>query len=140
MKIRVLACGRLKERYFEAAQAEYEKRLRRYCSLEITEVKSDRALAAALPKDAILYALDERGEMLSSGQFAAALAADERAARPVIFAIGGPDGHSESVRQQADKLIAFGRATIAHRLVRIVLLEQIYRAFRINRGEPYHRD
>ena len=58
----------------------------------------------------------------------------------VAFAIGGADGHSDAVRKRARKLIAFGKLTIAHRLVRILVLEQLYRAFKINRGEPYHRD
>jgi 23S rRNA (pseudouridine1915-N3)-methyltransferase len=59
---------------------------------------------------------------------------------PVVFAIGGPDGHSDALRDRARKLIAFGRLTIAHRLVRLIALEQLYRGFRILRGEPYHRE
>ncbi len=59
---------------------------------------------------------------------------------PVVFAIGGADGHSDEVRRRSRKLIAFGQLTIAHRLVRLLVLEQLYRGFRILRGEPYHRE
>ena len=140
MKIRVVACGRLKESYFKAAEAEYCKRTRRYCKLDVVEVDSEEALLRAVPERARLYALDERGEILGTRELAEILSADERAAATVVFAIGGPDGHGRVVRERADRLLAFGRLTIAHRLVRIVLLEQIYRVFRILRGEPYHRD
>jgi 23S rRNA (pseudouridine1915-N3)-methyltransferase len=58
----------------------------------------------------------------------------------VVFAIGGPDGHSDTLRARARKLISFGQLTIAHRLVRLLVLEQLYRGFRILRGEPYHRE
>ena len=72
------------------------------------------------------------------------MAVDERASHgggaPLVLAIGGADGHSDVLRKRAQKLIAFGRLTIAHRLVRILVWEQVYRAFKINRGEPYHRD
>lgn len=139
MKIRLFVCGKLKQRYFEAAEAMYLKRLRHYCKLEVVEFKTDEALVAAIPDDCRVFALDERGELLTSVQFADALAREEHAAAPVVFAIGGPDGHTPALRKRADHLVAFGRLTIAHRLVRILLLEQIYRAFRINRGEPYHR-
>lgn len=139
MKIRVLVCGKLKERYLIAAEAEYLKRLRPYCKLEVVEVKSDHALLAAISADDRVYALDERGDMLTSVELASAVADEERAARRLVFAIGGADGHSDALRQRADRTLAFGRMTIAHRLVRVVLMEQIYRVFRINRGEPYHR-
>ncbi len=142
MKIGIVAVGRLKEDYFRAAEAEYRKRLRAYCTLDLTEVKDEAGLLRALPTGAHLYALDERGEQLTSEAFAGELLADEAmrgGGAPVVFAIGGPDGHSDEVRRRATRLLAFGRATIAHRLVRLVLLEQIYRGFRIIRGEPYHR-
>ena len=142
MKVVILAVGRLKEDYFQAAEAEYVKRLRPYCSLELREVKDEAALLAAVPKSAILVTLDERGELLSSEALAREVfghAELHGGGRPLVFAIGGPDGHSEVVRRRADRLLAFGRITIAHRLIRLVLIEQIYRAYRILRGEPYHR-
>ena len=142
MKIHVATIGRLKESYFVAADEEYRKRLRPYCTLTIFEAKDESALLRALPAGAQVYAFDERGELLSSAQFADVLAgeASHGAGAPVAFLIGGPDGHSDAVRARAKKLIAFGRLTIAHRLVRILVLEQLYRAFKIVRGEPYHRD
>lgn len=141
MKIQIVAVGRLKEDYLRAAEAEYRKRLRPLCSLEILEVKDEAALQAAIPERAHLYVLDERGDQLSSEEIARALGDEQLrgAGAPVVFAIGGPDGHSEAVRQRARRRIAFGRITIAHRLVRLLLLEQIYRGFKILRGEPYHR-
>lgn len=142
MKLLVLACGRLKERHYRAAEDDYASRLRPYCNLEIREVKDDAALAAALPDHAHIYALDERGDNITSRELADILAHEEQrgGGAPVVFAIGGPDGHSDALRARATRLLAFGRITIAHRLVRILLLEQLYRGFRIVRGHPYHRD
>jgi 23S rRNA (pseudouridine1915-N3)-methyltransferase len=142
VKIVLLAVGRLKEDYFQAAEAEYVKRLRPYCQLEQREVKDEAALLAALPRPAYVLALDERGEQMSSDELARGVIGQlemHGGGKPLVLAIGGPDGHSDALRARADRLLAFGRATIAHRLVRVVLLEQIYRSFRILRGEPYHR-
>jgi 23S rRNA (pseudouridine1915-N3)-methyltransferase len=142
VKVFLGAIGRLKEAYFTAAEDEYRKRLRPYCTLTVHEAKDEAALLAALPTGAQLYAFDERGEALSSQQFAELIAheASHGGGNPVAFIIGGADGHSDAVRKRAKKLIAFGRLTIAHRLVRILVLEQLYRAFKIIKGEPYHRD
>lgn len=143
MKISLLVVGRLKEPYLVAAEDEYRKRLRPYCTLTVGEYKDEAALLAALPRDAHLYAFDERGASMTSAAFSAEILGQEAshgAGRPVCFAIGGADGHSEAVRQRARKLISFGQLTIAHRLVRVLVLEQLYRGFRILRGEPYHRE
>lgn len=142
MKIHLATIGRLKESYFVAADEEYRKRLRPYCTLTVHEAKDEAAMLAALPSGVHLYAFDERGEALTSAQFSELLAAEAQhgGGAPVAFAIGGADGHSDAVRKRARKLIAFGKLTIAHRLVRILVLEQLYRGFKILRGEPYHRD
>ncbi|MEO6773940.1 MAG: 23S rRNA (pseudouridine(1915)-N(3))-methyltransferase RlmH [Kofleriaceae bacterium] len=142
MKLHLAAVGRLKEAYLVAAAEEYVKRLRPMCTLVVHEVKDDAALLAAIPANAHLYAFDERGEMVTSTQLAELIAAEQAhgGGAPVAFAIGGADGHSDAVRKRATKLLAFGRMTIAHRLVRILVLEQIYRSFKILRGEPYHRE
>lgn len=135
--------GRLKEPYLVAAEDEYRKRLRPYCSLEVREARDEAALVAALPAGVHLYAFDERGAPMTSVEFARdVLGAEELrgGGAPVAFAIGGPDGHSDALRARARKLIAFGRLTIAHRLVRLLAIEQLYRGFRILRGEPYHRE
>ena len=143
MKLTVAVVGRLKETYLAQAEDEYRKRLRPYCTLAVQEAKDEAALLAALPAGAHIYAFDERGEALTSQAFAHDILGHEQlhgGGAPVVFAIGGADGHSDALRSRARKLIAFGRLTIAHRLVRVLVLEQIYRGFRILRGEPYHRD
>jgi 23S rRNA (pseudouridine1915-N3)-methyltransferase len=143
VKVVVSVVGRLKEPYLVAAEDEYKKRLRPYCTLSVAEAKNEAALVAALPAHAHLYAFDERGEALTSQAFAADILGHEQshgAGAPLVFAIGGADGHTDLVRRRARKLLSFGRLTIAHRLVRILVLEQLYRGFRILRGEPYHRD
>jgi len=143
LKIIIAVVGRLKEAYLQAAEDEYRKRLRPYCTLSVVEAKDEAALIAALPTQAHLYAFDERGEAMSSIELARdILGAEEQhgGGAPVVFAIGGADGHSEAMRGRAQRLLSFGRFTIAHRLVRLLVLEQIYRGYRILRGEPYHRE
>jgi 23S rRNA (pseudouridine1915-N3)-methyltransferase len=142
VKIHLATIGRLKESYFVAADEEYRKRLRPYCTLTVHEAKDEAGMVAALPANCHLYVFDERGEAMTSAQFADLLAAEQQhgGGAPVAFAIGGADGHSDAVRKRARRLVAFGKLTIAHRLVRILVLEQLYRAFKILRGEPYHRD
>lgn len=142
MKLTVAVVGRLKEAYLAEAEDEYRKRLRRYCTLAVVEHKDEAALLAALAPGAHLYALDERGDLLSSADVARELAWEEShgGGAPLVFAIGGANGHSDALRARARRLVAFGRMTIAHRLVRLLLLEQLYRGFTILRGEPYHRD
>lgn len=143
MKIKLLCVGRLRESYLRDAEAEYQKRLRPYCQLEVVEVKDEAALLAACGQRAHVYMLDERGEELTSRDFARdIIAAEEQhgGGAEVVFAIGGPEGHSQAARRRATRLLAFGKLTIAHRLVRLLIHEQIYRAYKIVRGEPYHRD
>jgi 23S rRNA (pseudouridine1915-N3)-methyltransferase len=109
----------------------------------VREVKDEAGLLAAIPDGAHLYAFDERGATITSLEFAHQLLGAEElrgGGAPVVFAIGGPDGHGDALRARAKQLIAFGRLTIAHRLVRVLVLEQIYRGFRILRNEPYHRE
>lgn len=143
MKITLAVVGRLKEAYFVAAEDEYKKRLRPYCTLAIHEVKDDAGLVAWIPDGAHVYVFDERGDAITSLGFANDILGAEAqrgGGAPIVFAIGGPDGHGDAIRARATKLVAFGRLTIAHRLVRLLALEQIYRGFKILRGEPYHRD
>jgi len=142
LRIRIVAVGRLKEEYLRAAEAEYLRRLRPFCQVAVDEVADEAALLGKLPGDARLVALDERGDLVTSQELARGVigaAETHGGGRPLVFAIGGADGHSPAVRARADRLIAFGRITIAHRLVRVLLAEQIYRAYTILRGHPYHR-
>ena len=142
MKVTVAVVGRLKEAALAAVEEDYRKRLRRYCTFAVVEHKDEAALLASLAPNTRLYALDERGDVVSSAELAEVVGREEMhgGGAPVVFAIGGADGHSEALRKRAAKLFAFGRITIAHRLVRVLLLEQLYRAFSILRGEPYHRE
>ncbi len=142
MKIHLGVVGRLKESYFVAAEEEYRKRLRPYCTLTVHEAKDEAGQLAALPANAHVYAFDERGAAMTSAQFSELLGSEAQhgGGAPVAFLVGGADGHGAAVRKRATKLIAFGQLTIAHRLVRILVLEQLYRGFKILKGEPYHRD
>jgi len=141
VKVTVAVVGRLKETALAAIEEDYRKRLRRNCTFAVTEHKDEAALLAALPAGARLFALDERGDLVSSAELAELIGREEMhgGGAPLVFAIGGADGHSDALRRRATRLFAFGRITIAHRLVRVLLLEQLYRAYSILRGEPYHR-
>ena len=135
-----MAVGKLKESYWIDAQAEYLKRLRPYATVDVVEAKDEAALLAAIPPSARAIALDERGQAMSSLELApTSPGAEQRDPAPLAFLARWPRRSRRRVRARA-KLLSFGRMTIAHRLVRIVLLEQIYRGFRIVRGEPYHRE
>jgi 23S rRNA (pseudouridine1915-N3)-methyltransferase len=143
MKITLSVVGRLKESYLVAAEDEYKKRLRPYCTLAVTEAKDAAAQLAAIPAHAHVYAFDERGASMTSPAFARDVLGVEQGhggGAPVVFAIGGADGHVPELRARARALISFGQLTIAHRLVRVLVLEQLYRGFKILKGEPYHRD
>lgn len=156
MKITVVAVGKLKERFWRDACAEYLKRLSGYAKAAVREVadvdparaggvdaarrKEGEAILGAIPASAhvILMAID--GKERSSEQFSRHL--DElalRGASDIVFVIGGSDGVSDEVRARADETFSFGPITLPHNLARVVLLEQIYRAFKISRGEPYHK-
>jgi 23S rRNA (pseudouridine1915-N3)-methyltransferase len=142
VKVHIAAIGKLKEDYLVAAADEYLKRLKPMCTLVVHEAKDEAGLVQALPPDVHLYVFDERGETITTNQLAEIIAHEQShgGGAPVAFAIGGADGHSDAMRKRAKKVISFGRLTIAHRLVRIIVLEQIYRCFKMIRGEPYHRD
>jgi 23S rRNA (pseudouridine1915-N3)-methyltransferase len=142
LKILVLAVGRLKESHWVAAEADYVLRIKRYTPVEIREVKDERQLVATLPPRARLVALDEGGDNLSSEELARkVIAAEEQhgGGAPLCFAVGGADGFSAALKARATRTLAFGRVTLPHRLARIILVEQLYRAYSILRGEPYHR-
>lgn len=104
-------------------------------------MRDEAALLRAVPEGALLVALDSRGDLVSSEELASGLLGREEqhgGGRTIVFAIGGPDGHSDSLRKRSGRSLAFGRITMPHRLVRVVLLEQLYRGFTILRGHPYH--
>jgi 23S rRNA (pseudouridine1915-N3)-methyltransferase len=154
VKIAVIAVGRLKERYWREAADEYLKRLRPYATvreIEIADrdVSRDEAralaeegadIARALPEGSYVVALDVTGDELTSEGFAACLSARGLEGRSsVTFVIGGSAGLAPEVLSRTDERLSLGRITLPHQLARVVLFEQVYRAFRISRGEPYHR-
>ena len=139
MRIRVIAVGKLKEAHYREAVDEYLGRLRRYATVEEVEVKDgEAALRKALPARAHVVALTIDGRARSSEDLAARL--EELAGRvpEVAFVIGGADGIPQAVVADAQETLSLGRMTLPHRLARLVLVEQIYRAMTIRKGEPYH--
>lgn len=151
MKITLLAIGKLRGGEAEWCD-EYLKRLRGALAIkemaapkslpsaEAQKVEADLILKAIPPK-AFVVALDERGKDMPSRDFAAHMAKwQDRGLADIVFIIGGADGLTDAVRDRADFLLGFGRLTWPHRLVRVMLLEQLYRAQQINAGHPYHRD
>ncbi|MEC0226763.1 MULTISPECIES: 23S rRNA (pseudouridine(1915)-N(3))-methyltransferase RlmH [Paenibacillus] len=159
MHIQILTVGKLKERYLVDGIAEYVKRLGPYAKVQMIEVPDEKApenmspaeeqqvrakegerLLAKLAPDVYVVALAIDGEMWSSEQLAGSL--DKLATygrSQVAFVIGGSLGLSGELLRRADMRLSFGRMTLPHQLMRLVLVEQIYRAMRINRGEPYHK-
>ena len=159
MKITVIAVGKIKERFFEEAIAEYSKRLSRYCKLEIIQVADektpDRASEAAerqikdkegerilshAKDSAYVIALAIEGKMLDSEALAEKISSLGLMGESHIqFVIGGSPGLSKKVMDRADFALSFSNMTFPHQLMRVVLLEQIYRSFRIIEGAPYHK-
>lgn len=148
-KTTVIAVGKLKERFWKDACAEYLKRLGAYTAITVRELpdstpaREERAILEALdklPAGTHVMLLDIRGTEVSSVQLSEKL--DRLAVQGVshvAFIIGGSDGVTPAVKQRADERLSFGPITLPHNLARVVLLEQIYRAHKIARGEPYHK-
>ena len=163
MNIEIICIGNLKEKHWRDAEAEYKKRLSNYCGIKITELKEARLPANASPADEAslieaesqslmkaalkctgkqryTMALDRCGKSFSSEGFAAhmkslALSGDS----DVCIMIGGSLGLSRKMLDASDMAVSFSEMTFPHQLMRIILLEQLYRAYRINRNEPYHK-
>lgn len=154
MRITIVAVGKLKERHWREAAAEYLKRLGPYATIEMIEVpdrdvtaNESRALAAeaeavlkVVPESAHLIVLDVGGTQRSSDGFSEHLAElMVGGTSHLAFVIGGAAGLDAAVLGRARERMSLGALTLPHQLARVVLLEQVYRAFRIMRGEPYHR-
>ncbi|MDO4477893.1 MAG: 23S rRNA (pseudouridine(1915)-N(3))-methyltransferase RlmH [Lachnospiraceae bacterium] len=156
MNITIVAVGKLKEKFWEQAAGEYLKRLKAYAKVtvkEIPDVDPGRAggIEAARDKEgeAVLAAIPERSHVIllaiegkETSSVALSRYIDELGVNgksDITFVIGGSDGSSPAVYKRANHLLSFGPITLPHNLARIVLLEQIYRSFRISRGEPYHK-
>lgn len=159
MKITVLAVGKIKEKYFTGALAEYQKRLSRYCKLEIIEVADEKTPDRASEREeqiirakegerlrkyikdgAYVIALAIEGKQASSEQFAEKIhELGLTGESHVIFLIGGSIGLDSSLLKRADERLSFSKMTFPHQLMRVILLEQIYRGYRIIHREPYHK-
>ena len=140
MKLLILAVGKLKDRWALEGCAEYLQRLRRQAAIEVVEVKDTAALGPRIPARHRVVALTERGQEPSSAELAERLARWQMdGGAGVVFLIGGADGLPAEIERQADERLSLSRLTLPHRLARLLLLEQLYRAFSILRGEPYHR-
>lgn len=133
--------GHNKDKYFKEASAEYEKRLGAYAKLTIAEVgESDADILAAIPKRAYVVALCINGRQLSSEELADKLGEIElRGNSDVAFIIGASEGFGKSVEDRADFKLSFSKMTFPHRLMRVILLEQLYRAMNIKNGGKYHK-
>ncbi len=153
-RIRLICIGKIREEHLRAAAVDFVQRLRPFAALEVVELKSNadykqddpgvirsreaELLTAAVDTAALQIALDERGRQLTSPEFAALINRHLiEAGRPLEFIIGGPWGLSEGFRDSCREVIALSRLTFNHRLARLVLLEQIYRAFQILQGGGY---
>ena len=159
MKITLVTVGKIKEKFFEDAIKEYSKRLSRYCKLEILQVadektpegaseavelqikeKEGQRILSLIRDDAYVIALAIEGKMLDSEELAERIEKlGVSGISQIVFVIGGSLGLSAQVMKRADYALSFSRMTFPHQLMRVVLLEQIYRSYRIIHGEPYHK-
>lgn len=138
MRYHVVAVGRIRDAGLRAACDDYLDRLKRYTRVEEREAKDEARILEAVPEGSRLVALSERGEQWTSGQLADWTARWERDGRDVTFAIGGADGLSEPVIGRAERVWSLSRLTFPHEVARLLVYEQLYRAYTIRRGEPYH--
>lgn len=159
MKISVLTVGKIKEKYLKDAIAEYGKRLSKYCKLEIIEVADEKTpdnasevveeqirakeaerLLKYVKDGAYVITLEINGKQLTSEQFAEKIETlGIKGTSHIIFIIGGSIGLGQDVLAKSDYALSFSKMTFPHQLMRVVLLEQIYRSYRIINGEPYHK-
>ncbi|MBZ4687786.1 MAG: rRNA ((1915)-N(3))-methyltransferase RlmH [Clostridiales bacterium] len=159
MQIQIIAVGKIKERYLRQGISEFSKRICKYAKIEIIEVPDEKAPAGAsekeeeiiketegekilakIKKDSFVIVLDLHGKQLTSEEMAARmekLALEGKSS--VSFVIGGSLGLSKEVLKEADLRLSFGKMTFPHQLMRLILLEQIFRWFKIMRGETYHK-
>lgn len=144
MKIKIAWTGKTKDPAIQSLTEEYLERLNHFAEVEGLVVAGEAALLRLQEKSArhpaySLVLLDSRGQELSSEEFAEFLENHQnRNPQPLLFAVGGADGFSEQARKSASFVLSLGKMTLAHELARIVLLEQIYRAFTILKRHPYH--
>lgn len=159
MKIKIIAVGKLKEKYLKQGIAEYQKRLGAYCKFEMIEVADEKApetlsdaemilvkqkegerILAKVGEQDYVYALAIKGDEITSESFSESIEKMSIQGKSnFTFIIGGSLGLSEEVLHRSNRQISFGRLTYPHQLMRLILVEQIYRCFRIMKNEPYHK-
>jgi 23S rRNA (pseudouridine1915-N3)-methyltransferase len=155
MKLAIICMGRTKERFIQDGIAKYLRFLKPYVDVELKELREEKIqdlkdapavrkkeaekIFKAVPAGASLVALDERGQEFTSHEFASFLnSAMETGVREMVFVLGGAMGLDEAVAARANRVIAMSRWTLTHEMARLVLLEQLYRAFTIIMGKTYH--
>lgn len=159
MKITIITVGKIKEKYLRDAIAEYSKRLSRYCKLEVIEVADEKTPDQAsetmeeqirskegerilkyIRDDMYVITLEIGGKMLSSEEFAKKIETlGVQGQSSIAFVIGGSIGLGKDVLKRSDYALSFSKMTFPHQLMRVILLEQVYRGYRIMNGEPYHK-
>jgi len=159
MNIKIIGAGKIKEKYMVEGIKEYSKRLSRYCNLEIIEVADEKTpenlseremnliknkegarILSKIPQNAYVISLDIKGKQLSSEQLAEKM---EKlmidGVNDIVFIIGGSLGLADEIIGKSDFRLSFSNMTFPHQMMRMILLEQVYRGFRIIRNEPYHK-
>ena len=159
MKITLITVGKIKEKYLKDAIAEYSKRLSRYCKLEIVEVADEKTpdnasdtvedairdkegerILKYIKEDAYVITLEIAGKMLTSEEMAEKIEKlGVQGTSHIIFVIGGSIGLGKEILKRSDYALSFSKMTFPHQLMRVILLEQIYRSYRIMNHEPYHK-
>ena len=156
--IKIICVGKIKEKYLKEALLEYSKRVSKYCNLNIMEVQDEKVpdklndkiienikdveaekMSKYIKKDTCLIALDLNGKELSSEEFSKEIENISLNNSSITFIIGGTLGISRKILDKCDKKVCFSKMTFPHQLIRVFLLEQIFRGFKISNGETYHR-
>ncbi|MBI2743114.1 MAG: 23S rRNA (pseudouridine(1915)-N(3))-methyltransferase RlmH [Chlamydiales bacterium] len=139
-RIKIFTIGKNKESWLEEALQEYTHRLKSTCSIEWLLAKDDEGLIRLIEKESGFICLDPKGKLMTSEVFSKWLiqSLTDGGSR-LSLVIGGAEGLPPQIKRQAKSLISFSPLTFTHQLTRIILLEQVYRAFEINRGSPYHK-
>lgn len=158
MNINIICAGKIKEKYFTAAIAEYSKRMSRFAKFSITELpdekipdnasekeenaikdKESKAMLSKIKDSDYVIAMCIEGKQLDSVELSEKIEKISMSSSSIVFVIGGSLGLSDEVKKRADLRLSFGKITLPHQLMRVVLCEQIYRAFKISRNETYHK-
>ena len=156
MNVKIVAVGKIKENYIKDAIKEYEKRLTSFCSFSVVEVMAEQIndeslidkykkieserILQQVKQDSFVVTLEIKGKRYSSETFAEKIKEiSNSGVKELIFIIGGANGLDEKVSQRSNLKLSFSDMTFTHQMIRVLLIEQIYRAFKINANEPYHR-